>query len=222
MKRKLYVLLVAVSIVTSAGRSTTAYAANPVKCLIITGDHGHDWKSTTPVIKAFLSEGGRIQVNVTETPTKDLTRTNLARYDVLLLHYQDRVLSRSVVSGSPLTRFLRSASNEVPNGSSPKTHIWRLVPKSIFFGHSINLATWKMRAALMSYSRKVSAAEIFPTVKDGIIEKTQAIATNSRRKLYLTNSRWVFCFSFTNVIPLKSAVRFVYMAGAGGLSPNIT
>jgi type 1 glutamine amidotransferase len=60
----------------------------PIKCLIITGDHGHDWKTTTPFIKEILEKGG-IKVDVTETPAKDLTSDNLAKYDVLFLNYKD-------------------------------------------------------------------------------------------------------------------------------------
>jgi uncharacterized protein len=60
----------------------------PVKVLIITGDHGHDWRKTTPFLKDLLTKPGH-QVDVTETPAKDLTADNLARYDVLLLNYRN-------------------------------------------------------------------------------------------------------------------------------------
>jgi type 1 glutamine amidotransferase len=59
-----------------------------VKVLIITGDHGHEWKKTTPFIQEFLTKAG-MKVDVTETPSKDLTDDNLAKYDVLLLNYKD-------------------------------------------------------------------------------------------------------------------------------------
>jgi len=59
-----------------------------VKELIITGDHGHDWKATTAYFKQFLPKD-RISVDVTETPGKDLTPDNLKKYDVLLLNYRD-------------------------------------------------------------------------------------------------------------------------------------
>jgi uncharacterized protein len=58
------------------------------KVLIITGDHGHNWKETTPFIKDLLTKAG-MQVDVTETPHKDLTADNLAKYDVLFLNYKD-------------------------------------------------------------------------------------------------------------------------------------
>ncbi len=60
----------------------------PIKVLIITGDHGHDWKATTPFLKDLLTKAG-MKVDVTETPARDLTPDNLAKYDVLLLNYKD-------------------------------------------------------------------------------------------------------------------------------------
>jgi type 1 glutamine amidotransferase len=71
--------------------SPTADDAKPVKMLIITGDTvaAHKWKETTPALQDFLSQGGRIKVDVTTTPGKDLTDENLAKYDVLLLNYKD-------------------------------------------------------------------------------------------------------------------------------------
>ena len=72
---------------TSSAREQTG----PVKLLIITGDNvgAHNWKATTPVLQEFLSAGGKIQVDVTATPGKDLTDENLAKYDVLLLNYKE-------------------------------------------------------------------------------------------------------------------------------------
>src|SRR5438128_12358289 len=60
----------------------------PIQVLIITGDHGHQWKETTPFMKELLSRAG-MKVDVTETPAKDLTSADLAQYDVLLLNYKD-------------------------------------------------------------------------------------------------------------------------------------
>lgn len=61
----------------------------PIKVLIITGDHwAHDWKKTTPFLKDLLTKAG-MQVDVTQTPAKDLTTSNLAKYDAFLLNYRD-------------------------------------------------------------------------------------------------------------------------------------
>jgi len=59
-----------------------------VKVLIITGDHGHEWRKTTPFLKEVLGKAGH-RVDVTETPSKDLTTANLSKYDVLLLNYRN-------------------------------------------------------------------------------------------------------------------------------------
>src|SRR2546421_4119941 len=70
----------------------------PIRVLIITGDHGHAWKETTPFLKDLLTKAG-MAVDVTETPAKDLTPANLAKYDVLLLNYKD------TKNGGPDTRW---------------------------------------------------------------------------------------------------------------------
>ena len=68
----------------------SARAADAPKVLIITGNHGyHDWKATTPFLKTLLTKAG-LEVDVTETPAKDLTPENLAKYDALLLNYRDQ------------------------------------------------------------------------------------------------------------------------------------
>jgi type 1 glutamine amidotransferase len=85
----------------------------PVKVLIITGDHGHKWKETTPYIRDFLTKAG-FKVDVTETPARDLTADNLAKYDVLLLNYKD------TKNGGPDTRWSdenkRAVANAVRGG----------------------------------------------------------------------------------------------------------
>jgi type 1 glutamine amidotransferase len=59
-----------------------------VKVLIITGDHGHNWRETTPFLKQLLEKAGH-QVDVTEKPRLELISANLAKYDVLLLNYRN-------------------------------------------------------------------------------------------------------------------------------------
>jgi type 1 glutamine amidotransferase len=64
--------------------------AREVKVLIITGDEvsAHKWKETAPFMKEVLTKAGH-KVDITETPSKDLTPENLAKYDVLLLNYRN-------------------------------------------------------------------------------------------------------------------------------------
>lgn len=66
-----------------------ARGADPVSVLIITGDQGHDWKATSKSLQEILSAQGKVKVDVTTTPAKDLTDENLAKYDVLLLNYKE-------------------------------------------------------------------------------------------------------------------------------------
>jgi type 1 glutamine amidotransferase len=81
-------LLTVVAAVIVAAAPASAGQKNAVKVLIITGDHGHDWRKTTPFLKELLQKAGH-QVSVTESPGKDLTADNLARYDVMLLNYRN-------------------------------------------------------------------------------------------------------------------------------------
>jgi type 1 glutamine amidotransferase len=97
MKRRRFLTGTALMLVLAAA-SYAADEARAIKVLIITGDHGHDWKKTTPFLKEFLNRAG-MQVDVTETPHKDLTPDNLAKYDVFLLNYKD------TTKGGPDTRW---------------------------------------------------------------------------------------------------------------------
>src|SRR5437870_13730171 len=73
------------------GLAGPALAADnkPVKVLIITGDHGHAWKRTTPFLKELLTKAG-MEVAVTATPAGDLATDSVLKYDVFLLNYNDR------------------------------------------------------------------------------------------------------------------------------------
>jgi uncharacterized protein len=84
MTRRLFLTAVAL-----LGIALAAPAADKeIRVLIITGDHGHAWKETSPFLKEVLTKAG-MTVDITETPSKDLTADNLAKYDVLLLNYKD-------------------------------------------------------------------------------------------------------------------------------------
>ncbi len=65
--------------------------AAPVKVLIITGDNvsAHNWQENSKALEDILEKDGRIKVDITTTPGKDLTDENLAKYDVLLLNYKE-------------------------------------------------------------------------------------------------------------------------------------
>lgn len=85
------ILLMALAAVVAWGGGGVVGAEAPVKVLIVTGDShpAHNWKATTPVLRDQLSLPGKVEVDVTSNPARDLTDENLARYDVLLLNYRD-------------------------------------------------------------------------------------------------------------------------------------
>jgi type 1 glutamine amidotransferase len=96
MMRRLFMTSAALLVLAVTGLA--ADDKKEIKVLIITGDHGHAWKETTPFIRDFLTKAG-MKVDVTETPRKDLTSDNLSKYDVLLLNYKD------TQKGGPDTRW---------------------------------------------------------------------------------------------------------------------
>jgi hypothetical protein len=60
--------------------------ANPVHVLILSGQNNHDWRSTTPKLKAILEDGGRFAVDIMETPGR-LSAQSLELYDVVLSNW---------------------------------------------------------------------------------------------------------------------------------------
>jgi type 1 glutamine amidotransferase len=93
-RRKLFagVLLALLVLGSLAGRAQSS----KLQLLIITGSHqqAHDWYNSTPVLKKVLEDTGRFAVTVTQDPVKDLTPTELKKYQVLLLHYHETPAGR--------------------------------------------------------------------------------------------------------------------------------
>ena len=89
-------------------------ARAPIKVLIITGDNvsAHKWQENSKAVKDILEKDGRIKVDITATPRKDLTDENLAKYDVLLLNYKD------TPTGPPESRWSDSNKAGVSQGGS--------------------------------------------------------------------------------------------------------
>src|SRR5580765_5759343 len=68
----------------------TAPAGPPkLQALIITGQNGHDWKGTTPILKQALEDTGRFEVRVTEE-FRGAGPETLAPYDVVILNYYEK------------------------------------------------------------------------------------------------------------------------------------
>ncbi len=63
--------------------------APKIQALIITGQNGHDWRATTPVLRTLLEETGKFEVRVTDE-FRGAGAESLAPYDVVILNYYDR------------------------------------------------------------------------------------------------------------------------------------
>jgi hypothetical protein len=86
-----------------------------IQALVITGQHGHDWRGTTPVIRKSLEDTGRFEVRVVEE-FRGAGRETLAPYDVVILNYFERrrpELRWSERAENALLEFVRSGKGAV-------------------------------------------------------------------------------------------------------------
>src|SRR5574340_1045264 len=60
-----------------------------IQTLIITGQNGHDWRGTTPLLRKALEDTGRFTVRVIEEFRGAGTET-LAPYDLVVLNYYEK------------------------------------------------------------------------------------------------------------------------------------
>jgi uncharacterized protein len=71
----------------------TAFAATPIRALIIDGQNNHDWKATTPVLKKILEDTRIFQVDVLTTPPKggDFSqfKPEFSKYKVIIGNYNE-------------------------------------------------------------------------------------------------------------------------------------
>lgn len=84
MKPLALCLLIAGSLI-----SATAQQQPKIQALIITGQNGHDWRGTTPVLRQQLEDTGRFEVRVTEE-FRGAGPETLAPYDVVILNYYEK------------------------------------------------------------------------------------------------------------------------------------
>jgi type 1 glutamine amidotransferase len=85
-------LLVAASALAFVGflhGQQPASAPAKIATLIITGQNGHDWRGTTPVLRKILEDTGRFEVRVTEE-FRGAGAETLAPYDLVVLNYYER------------------------------------------------------------------------------------------------------------------------------------
>lgn len=82
MKRLLLFLL-------AAAPAFVQQPAPKIQALIITGQNGHDWRGTTPVLRKLLEDSGRFEVHVTEE-FRGAGAETLAPYDLVILNYYEK------------------------------------------------------------------------------------------------------------------------------------
>ena len=73
------------------GAASLAPAQAPpakIQVLIVTGQNGHDWRATTPVLRSLLEATGKFEVRVTEE-FRGAGPEMLAPYDVVILNYYE-------------------------------------------------------------------------------------------------------------------------------------
>jgi type 1 glutamine amidotransferase len=92
-----------------------APASAKLAALIVTGQSGHDWRSTTPALRKILEDTGRFDVRVTEE-FRGATAETLAPYDVVIVNYFERgrpELRWGVRTEAALADFVRSGKGLV-------------------------------------------------------------------------------------------------------------
>ena len=62
---------------------------NKIQVLIVTGQHVHDWRGTTPILKQILESTGTFEVRVNEE-FRGAGPETLAPYDLLIVNYYNR------------------------------------------------------------------------------------------------------------------------------------
>src|SRR4051795_8876621 len=66
-----------------AASAEAGTSAAPAKVLILAGGSGHDWRTTSAVLRQILEDSGRFDVRICESPA-GLTARTLADFDVLV------------------------------------------------------------------------------------------------------------------------------------------
>jgi hypothetical protein len=91
MKKGLTVIALLLTASVSLLRAQQPAPAGPpkIQVLIITGQNGHNWRGTTPILRKILEDTEKFEVHVTEEFRGGGPET-LKPYDLVVLNYQDR------------------------------------------------------------------------------------------------------------------------------------
>jgi type 1 glutamine amidotransferase len=82
-------LLAILGVAILSGQGKAPPGPPKLQVLIITGQNGHDWKGTTPVLKKELEDTGKFEVRVNEE-FRGAGPETLAPYDVVVVNYMER------------------------------------------------------------------------------------------------------------------------------------
>ncbi len=124
MKRLVAWCMLALAVLSSS----SAFAADKLKLLIVDGQNNHNWKATTPILKQFLSDSGRFDVEVATSPAngakpEDWSSFNpdFSKYQVVLSNYNGQLWPEGVqrnlekyVSGGGGLVIVHAANNSFP------------------------------------------------------------------------------------------------------------
>ncbi len=84
-----FLLVCAVNTATLQAQPNVDFDPEKLQALIVTGQHVHNWRGTTPVLKRILEETGMFEVRVAEEFPGARAET-IAPYDVVIVNYYDR------------------------------------------------------------------------------------------------------------------------------------
>ena len=92
MKRGLIVIAALACVSWSGVHAQQPPAPGPAKIqtLIITGQNGHDWAGTTPLLRKMLEDTGKFEVRVTEEFPRGPDRKRWRRTNSCVLNYFER------------------------------------------------------------------------------------------------------------------------------------
>jgi len=103
MRRRWLWVQAAVWVAAALSLVTQGVAADKINVLIIDGQHNHNWKATTPVVKDALEKTGRFAVEVATTPGAkdpkeawDKFRPDFSKCQVVLVNYHGQAWPREV------------------------------------------------------------------------------------------------------------------------------
>src|SRR5438270_3427336 len=90
VKRRLTVIASIICIIGGLAFAQQPSAAPPkIAVLIVTGQNGHNWRGTTPLLRKILEDTGKFEVRVTEE-FRGTGPETLAPYDLVVLNYFER------------------------------------------------------------------------------------------------------------------------------------